>query len=497
LRIVLKASTAIAGCYVVFLLALLAQNLGGTKRHHVESAGFIFSVVAAAVLIASRHERPRSPAASGSVVTTVAVAVAAAGCLMLYRALDVGLLSDDFVLKSWAGSGRWLGEGSAFARPAVLKVWRLIVDLGGGPKSLHALNLLLHALNTVLCVTVARRLGLLPSAALAAGAVFVFWPTQIEPVVWNSGMFDVLMTSFVLTCIAINPFAAGRSRPMLLAAIVAAAAAALLCKETAIAVPLLWAVCYAPKFNRDRWFWCVFGCLCGLCVAYVGSRYLLGLPLSSGTSLTRYVLKEQLSRTIGGLALPLTDPTAHAHPWAAVLLAATAVAAALMAVVPASDGAEYASVQGVLWALIAAAPTIGYLFIGPDLEGSRYLYLPCVGWGLFVAAALERARRNWWTKPMWALAAAALVVAVSERQGLAAHWTDAASLRDSILDQAVIASHRHDCRAVIAIGLPARVRGAQLFNNGFAEAFDARPDRRVDGSRVCQLEWSDGAFIQR
>ena len=66
------------------------------------------------------------------------------------------------------------------------------------PIPFHALCIALHALNTVAVHMLLRRL-LGAGAAVAAGAaLFAIHPLQVEPVVWASGLKDVLCATFAL-----------------------------------------------------------------------------------------------------------------------------------------------------------------------------------------------------------------------------------------------------------------------------------------------------------
>ena len=76
-------------------------------------------------------------------------------------------------------------------------------------------------------------------------------------------------------------------------------------------------------------------------------------------------------------------------------------------------------------------------------------------------------------------------------------WREAARQRDVILTEAARFAAGNGCERVAGVtGLPRTVRGAQLFNNGFEEAFgQGRTSRAV--SRPCEWTWTGAGFRQR
>ncbi|MDX2133052.1 MAG: tetratricopeptide repeat protein [Planctomycetota bacterium] len=67
---------------------------------------------------------------------------------------------------------------------------------GAAPAGYHAVNLVLHALNAVLCLALARALGLGRWAALFAAALFAIHPTQVMSVAWIAEHKNTLCGTF-------------------------------------------------------------------------------------------------------------------------------------------------------------------------------------------------------------------------------------------------------------------------------------------------------------
>jgi hypothetical protein len=122
----------------------------------------------------------------------------------------------------------------SYYRPLVAASLNLQLALSHSPVFLHAFNLALHALNLCLLILIASpamaRGGLRQPLAVTVLAVH---PVLVEPVVWVSGRFDLMFTSFVL----LGLLAALRVRSTTRRGLAVALSflAALCCKESALA----------------------------------------------------------------------------------------------------------------------------------------------------------------------------------------------------------------------------------------------------------------------
>jgi protein O-mannosyl-transferase len=495
----------LSALYSLVLVALHYGGHDGVRRHQIEAGIIILIVAGIATLLAGRASVPAvSPAdvaLTGRQRWAVCV-VAVVGAAALVPALHVGFLSDDYVLRAWASSRNTMPEGYSFARPVALLLWSLVLGLGGAEAGIHSLNLVLHGFNALMVWALARECRLSSRASAVAALVFLIWPTQVEPVYWAAGIFDVLMASGVLTCLwlALRYLDAGVYHWPLLAAVAVCSLLALFTKETAICLPGLW-LCTATAHHgrlprRTRRFWVVLIVLAACVAAYLSMRVAFDLPLSTGASLTRYVLKEQVSRTLAALALPFSTPVLTSHPWIPVVMAALFLTLAVTVSTQREEPrAPIVALSGLVWAVLAAAPTIGYLFIGTDLDGSRYLYLPAVGWGLFIGGAMDVTLPSGMRTAVQALAIAALLAILWGQKRLTYQWREVSNVRDRLVNQGVMLLEREPCSLVSAEGIPTRHKGAQLFSNGYVEAVRQRTPKATAGPS-CRLVW-DGAGLRR
>lgn len=96
----------------------------------------------------------------------------------------------------------WLQPYFKMYIPVTYSVWAAVVGATANPSLspavFHALNMVVHALNSLLVWGVIRRLGIATWPALLGALVFSIHPIQVESVVWISALKDVLSTFFAL-----------------------------------------------------------------------------------------------------------------------------------------------------------------------------------------------------------------------------------------------------------------------------------------------------------
>lgn len=361
---------ALAAGFVVLIRAhqFFAIDQG---RYRVEAAAAWFAILIAACIggqLFQRSGRVESPAASERLHPLVMLVLALGIFTIFWPALDVGLLSDDFVLLP---SGQLCGPRNwPFFRPMPLALWGLIDRLlppNVVASALHALNLVIHSVNAVLVACVARRLGLNTNSALCASLVFGLFPAIAEPVVWASGIQDLLLVLGALL------FTLGLVENRAIQTIVGLAIA-LTSKEAAVMVPAA-ASCLALRTSgawRHRERLLAFALVA--CAAFAAWRLFQLNPGSISLAPTdRYQLKELLFRPFGALAMPWTRAEISGHP----LLASSSVAAMLgLLLIAAFRSREDSQAARVLlgtplWIVLAAVPVGKLFYVGPDLEGAR------------------------------------------------------------------------------------------------------------------------------
>jgi hypothetical protein len=487
---------------------------GGVRRHHIESGMAVLVVVGVGLVAlfrrrgeaSGRGSVPNAVPAPMLSATTLALVHVGVALLLLAPALHIGLLSDDFVLLRLANRRDFAPWRLGWhARPLPLIVWWALSSLEGDPQVLmHVVNMVLHGINATLVTGLARRLGIPRDTALLSGLLFLVYPAAVESVVWCSGLQDILMTTAALA-FAYTWTGGMRAAPKSVA-MVAWLVAGLATKETAVIIPLLGlVVAWSPRGPRRRED--LILALSTLVLAAVFSAWRLSLP-GSGDHLkwppTLYDLQSMVFRPFGTLAAPWSSALLLARPWLLAVSILFVSALLFFAFLRWSNDAVSGfglALRLALWIPLAAAPTYGLLYIAPDLQGSRYTYLPAAGGAILLALTLNTvvgsARHS--RAVLWVLAAVVLALAAFAQRSHLRAWEDAATLRDGTVAAALRAAGSPHCPTLAFDKLPDVLGGAYVFRNGFDAAIDrVAPDvaaRLAPPERAaCRFEFDGRGF---
>jgi hypothetical protein len=364
-------------------------------------------------------------------------------------------------LGSAFGSGVWafLGYRGNYYRPLQFAIYGLIYRaFGPSAFAFHLLMVGLHAVNTAMVYSLARRLlsGRVPEAAWVAAALFALHPIHTEAVNWSAALPDVLVTTFALA--GLLAFAAQEAAPNAWQTLVHCAIyfAALLTKETGVMLLALYAAYQWLRGARRNWamyaaLLCVFG-------AYLAMRiYALGgLAPAQQTffhlSVAEFAVNAAVLLAHYGATLvwPLDLNFFH------VFHAATGASwqfivslAALGAIVWAAvryGSRERVAVFAAFWMAVYIAPALNISGVGQNVFAERYLYLPSVGFvilaGMFWAwlAGL---------RPTWAWPAAAAILLAFSVGTIARNrdWKDDFTLLQGTLRQSPDSGYLHNLMA--------------------------------------------------
>lgn len=495
------ASIWIVGAYAI-LVALAVRVLwcAGTyyfarhPRYPLETAAIGLVVVGLLTVgLRSGDRRTQHDDGSGISAKWLLFFVVAASCLYA-PAFGLGLLSDDYVLRSMVDAGAFAASGWFF-RPIPLLVWRLVRLLTGSSVALHAVNVVLHGINAFLVAVLGVRLGMTRWAALAAATLFVSFPAAVEPVAWLSGIQDVLLTTTALGTVVLA--AEPHWNPRRWLAIVGLLILALGTKETAVCIPALIAICWISRASLRR-FWLLYVVLCAVAVAYSGVRVLTGINPSYLVPSSRYFVKQLIVTAFGTLAAPWPLP-------ATPLMRAVAFTAAFVLTLLVTqafatwrrpDAAFRRSIRLALWVIAAVGPVFSYFFVSPLLEGSRYVYLAESGWALLVMELVHTATEGLPKRSVVETCVVGVAVVVSsftlERElGV---WRRAADARDLVLTEAQSSIGEAHCAAATFKNVPDSAFGAYVFRNGLPEALGLRPGDPIHPSANCDFTWTGDRF---
>ena len=489
------ASLIIVGGLAVRALWFAGQYyFAAGPRYRVESATIALVIAGAIVLILRRDDGAPDDRADTH-VPLAWLPVFVLGSIALYsRAIGLGFLSDDYTLRAMAQSDN-LGAGTGwFFRPLPLLLWRALLLFGDAPAVLHLLNIALHGLNSFLVAVLGAAMGMRRDVAIGAAALFLTFPALPEAVAWTAGIQDVLMTTMALGAVVLS--AADRVSITRIVVICALLMLGFASKETGVCVPVLIALCWMSR-ERLKANVGLYVVMMGVTAMYLAIRLSMGIASDYFGTPTRYFFKQMVVIAFGTLAAPWRAPVSPLER----LLALALVSVLLLLVVHAcltwrrSEGRVHRDLRLVLWVLASIAPVFTLFFVGPTLEGARYLYLASCAWTLvladLVAAAADRAGAS--RAFGGAMAVLGLLFAVSVQREIGV-WRQAADLRDRVLTDARRAISEDRCIQATFTALPDSVEGAYVFRNGFVEALgpgagglNARPG--------CAFMWVNGRFV--
>ena len=387
----------------------------------------------------------------------------------LVRVLDVRRIFE--AEYGYAGGGTLAGP----YRPVATLTWALQYALHGrAPFGFHALNVLLHALATALVVLLARRLlaAVAPeragAGALGAGLLFAVHPAHVEAIAPLVARTDLLAAAQGLAALlaALSP----RPRWRLPAAF-AALALAVLSKESAATVPLLYALVALlvaaaaglparPGFGRPESRRALLqasvaaGVLALAVLPYFALRPASRLVPLEARWFATYppgVVWNTMTRAVAEywriLVLPgplMTDFGYAARipftlGFGAESAAATAIWGAVLALGIASARRAPLRALAILWVFAGLLPVLNVVPIGA-LMAERFLYLPSVGFCIWVgqlpSAASARLRTAGARRAALAVGAMAIAVLAARSAARAAEWRTPTALYEAELRHA-------------------------------------------------------------
>ncbi|PIE06295.1 MAG: hypothetical protein CSA75_00290 [Sorangium cellulosum] len=257
-------------------------------------------------------------------------------------------------------------------------------------------NVVLHIIVSILLLLLCDQCleGVGGPGPMVGALVFALLPVGVEAIAWSKGCFDLLASMFVILAV----FAHMRDTRRAPIVSCVCFALALLSKDSALCLPIIALVSDLLFRGRPQrtWMGRYLG-FAGVLVAYFVLRYAIGLsdtdgvqPIDVGGAIAQ-ALPLSLKRVVLGMNLdplhPLMAPTMG--QWLiglAVFAAGSAGAITLRKRFPSPQTKLIA--LGWAWFVLAHMPAA---IASPKLEmiGDRHAYLPAVGMGLIVGAAMS------------------------------------------------------------------------------------------------------------
>jgi Tfp pilus assembly protein PilF len=267
---------------------------------------------------------------------------------------------------------------------------------GPNPAGHHAINLILHILNSLLVLMVLRRMtGSLWRSAFVAG-LFAVHPLHVESVAWIAERKDVLSTLFWLLTMGAYVLYAEKPALKRYLPVVFLYALGLMAKPMLVTLPLVLLLLDYWPLSRVRKEWSIVWEKLPLLLLAAGASVLTILAQNKGAiqSLDTLSLADRIAnvpisyvRYIEKMFWPSGLAVFYPHPHEP-LLSWKVVGSALLlfglttAIFMAARKRPYLGI-GWLWYLITLVPVIGVLQVGVQAMADRYTYIPLIG--LFIA----------------------------------------------------------------------------------------------------------------
>jgi hypothetical protein len=416
---------------------------------------------------------------------------------LYWPALSIGFLSDDFVLIERASDWNLGPVGPALFRPIPLFLWGVILRLGGASATIHLLNVVLHGTNAFLVVLLVQGWMAYRTWPMLAGFLFLVSPLAPEAVAWSSGLFDVLSTSFLLTLVLLARKYGDHPPAIRRCVTVIVGLAALMSKETAVIAPALLVLDGWVRRRLTRPVMVDAGILT-FAFSLIAIQRLASAFGMTSPRVDRYAFQRGLFGSFGSLAVPWHVDIVRSVPSVPIIAAIALLAfVTVFSLRKASVERSRAAAAAVAWILVSVVPVWPIVGVMPDLQGSRYLYLPACGWAalLVVMAAPESDQRpKWHVLGTLCLGSLAALSAWGAWQHLQV-WREAGRMRDTVERSAMFDER---CRPILVSNLPDNVKGAYVFRNGAREAFkrDMNATVSVAGTGesrtgACSFRWNE------
>jgi hypothetical protein len=384
-------------------------------------------------------------------------------------------LSDDWLLVDSVSSGAPPPTPYDYFRPLYTATYWLDFNLWGArPALFHLTNLVLIAASAALVVVVARRLTGDARLSGWAGILFAAHPAHVENAAWIAVRGDPLFAIFLL--MALLSFDRWRKEPrpgraaVLLAGTLALFELSLLCKESAVILPvLLAALAIVHRERRPHLVEVALGyaslVLVAACHFFVLRPFFMkGPPRSLAPGSWLEWTRQALGFVVASF-LPASVDLLLARPvfWGAAALIA---AAALFFVVRKRAG----RIPPAVW----ACALVFAVLMGPSIIGfqDRYLFLPVAASGLALAILI---------RAVGGAPAVALALILGAGWSAAwwaqwANWRQAALASESLVTGLAAASREAGVTEIVVANMPFRVRHGSV-------AGDFRSALAVSGGR--------------
>jgi hypothetical protein len=446
---------------------------------------------------------PESGSRSGVLPALLAAALAYAASLTLSFNCDdfehLALIREPFRLSIWPQftRGQFDGQSYIFYRPlgfaSLFTDYRIWREWAPG---YHMTNLLFHLLAVAGVYFLCRELGLQKRACSAAAVIFALLPVNVQAVTWIGCRFDLLASVFGVWALVCVLRSRRTGRLALYCSALALFVLAVLSKESAYAVALLWlplAVMPTAGGNPQPSHLRRTATLAGYLLV-PALMWLLRYHILGGVGGYHYIqdgrpLAGQFgAASLAGIILRAPAEALFGYNWLQqgawpVALPAAVTASLLLcfgALASRNAHSRRVTALCLLWVPIAALPAHFYFQRSdPSLFYSRSLYFASMGMAILIAVAFTQALADSRSCRNWTFALA-LLLAYGVQHNLVA-WRNASKTTDSLFKNLHRAYPNPPRNATFHLRrIPSTQAGVPVFTVGLQNAVRSAYSWRTD-----------------
>jgi Flp pilus assembly protein TadD len=333
---------------------------------------------------------------------------------------------------------------AAFWIPAVWVSYMADIEVFGlAPGALHATNVLLHVINTLLLFALLKRATGATGRSWVVAALFAVHPLHVESVAWITERKDVLSTLFWFAALHVYVNWVRRPTWTRYAAMAALFVGGLMAKPMVVTLPALllvldvWPLGRVARPGRQG-----IGALLAdarrlvyekipLFAVSIGFSAIAYVAEGAGNSLTSGWVPLHLrianaaiscvsyiARAFWPAGLVVLYPYPTPNPWLA-LGAGLGIAVATLGAIRLAKS-DPSVLAGWLWYLVTLLPVVGLIQVGMQPTADRFTYVPLIGIFIAVAWGLPAVTPRWlrirWAIPALSGVAIVLLMVAARRQ---------------------------------------------------------------------------------
>jgi hypothetical protein len=276
----------------------------------------------------------------------------------------------------WRYKNLWEVAFAGMCIPITYGVWEALSWVAQEAWIYHLLNIILHALNCCIVFALARGFKLAPWSSFLVAAIFAIHPYQVEPVVWCTGLKDVLSGTCMLGGLLLFLRSKYVGYTLLFCL-------GILCKPTVVILP---AICLVFSRKKEDFIICGLGLLCSAFCVHTLAQFHQE-PIDYEFHNRFFVPFDSLGFYVSRFLLPLD---VNADPNRIIMQTATFIFGIILVAITIKTRSRF-----MLAFIVSLLPVLGmfaYGHLSRSFVSFRYMYVPTVFLALVFVHELPKTR---------------------------------------------------------------------------------------------------------